>query len=161
VRRDPRAGQHRADGRLLPRPGGSGGRRPDRPAAQPGQAGLPRPHDPGGGALALLFAPPVAFGYTVAPPTATEGREPMSATVTHWRDAKCARAFWSQGELPAYQRLLADTIAGTRPVPGQHWLDLGCGAGRLTRALWQEAQGQLGSVVAVDLAEANAKVIDA
>jgi ubiquinone/menaquinone biosynthesis C-methylase UbiE len=79
----------------------------------------------------------------------------MSATVNHWNDAKCAKAFWSQGEMPAYQRLLSDTIARTDPRPGQDWLDIGCGCGRLTRALWHKAQGALNSVVALDLSPAN------
>lgn len=79
----------------------------------------------------------------------------MSATVNHWHEARCARAFWSQGELPAYAQLLTDTIDWTDPAPGQTWLDLGCGGGRLTRALWLKAGGQLDRVVALDLAEAN------
>src|SRR5829696_6261848 len=83
----------------------------------------------------------------------------MPATVNHWHAAKCARAFWSQGDLPAYARLLADTTDWADPAPGQTWLDLGCGAGRLARALWHKAQGKLGRVIAVDLAEANRPAI--
>src|SRR5262249_54116510 len=85
----------------------------------------------------------------------TRGRESMSATVNHWRDARCARAFWTQGELSAYAELLADTVEWLDPSPGQRWLDLGGGAGRLTRALWKAAAGDLGHVVALDCAEAN------
>jgi len=83
----------------------------------------------------------------------------MSATVNYWNDAKCAKAFWSQGEMPAYSRLLDDTIAWTDPAPGQTWLDLGCGGGRLARALWHKAQGKLGRVIALDLAETNRRAI--
>src|SRR5438046_791587 len=28
----------------------------------------------------------------------------------YWTDARCAKAFWGQHELPAYRRLLADTL---------------------------------------------------
>lgn len=78
---------------------------------------------------------------------------PTSAN--YWHDARCARAFWSQGELPAYQELLTDTIDWTEPQPGESWLDLGCGGGRLTRALWRKGGGKLAGIVALDCAEAN------
>src|SRR5262249_43444454 len=32
-------------------------------------------------------------------------------TVNRWHDRRCARAFWSQAEVPAHQQLLADTAA--------------------------------------------------
>lgn len=83
----------------------------------------------------------------------------MSAAVNHWRDARCAKAFWTQGELSAYDQLLEDTSEWLRPLAGQEWLDLGCGCGRLTRALWHRADGPLGRVVAVDVAEANAAAL--
>jgi ubiquinone/menaquinone biosynthesis C-methylase UbiE len=83
----------------------------------------------------------------------------MSKLVNHWHDSKCAKAFWSQGEMPAYDQLLADTLDWTDPAPGQTWLDLGCGGGRLARALWEKSQGRLGRVIALDLAEANRSVI--
>jgi SAM-dependent methyltransferase len=78
-----------------------------------------------------------------------------SASVNHWPDTACAKAFWGQQEVPTYQRLLADTVAWLDPAPGEHWLDLGCGCGQLTAALWTKSTGQLGSVVGLDCAAVN------
>ena len=86
----------------------------------------------------------------------------MSVDTSHvnrWHDRRCARAFWSQGEVPAHQQLLADTAAWLDPSPGEHWLDLGCGAGHLSRALWAKGEGRLARVVALDCAAANDEVI--
>lgn len=59
--------------------------------------------------------------------------------------------------MPAYQELLADTTAWLNPEPGGRWLDLGCGAGRLCRALWTKSEGQLAELVGLDVAALNAK----
>jgi len=87
----------------------------------------------------------------------------MSATgilpVNHWPDSSCARAFWGQRELPPYRRLLSDTVAWLEPRSGQRWLDLGCGGGQLTRALWEKSRGSLAGIVALDCAAANARAI--
>jgi ubiquinone/menaquinone biosynthesis C-methylase UbiE len=80
--------------------------------------------------------------------------------VNYWPESKCAKAFWGQHELPPYKRLLADTIAWCEPRPGQRWLDLGCGCGQLTGALWQKAQGQLRQIVALDCAAVNAVALE-
>jgi SAM-dependent methyltransferase len=72
-----------------------------------------------------------------------------------WIESKCAKAFWGQHDLPAYQRLLADTLDWADPQPGQSWLDLGCGGGAVTRALWQRSAGAVARVVGVDCAAAN------
>jgi SAM-dependent methyltransferase len=77
------------------------------------------------------------------------------AAVNHWPDTACARAFWGQRDLPPYRRLLADTAAWLDPRPGERWLDLGCGGGQLTRALWERSGGRLAEVVALDCAAAN------
>ena len=77
-------------------------------------------------------------------------------TVNYWPESKCAKAFWSQHELPPYKRLLADTIDWCDPRPGDRWLDLGCGCGQLTGALWQKSQGRLGQVIGLDCAAVNA-----
>ena len=61
----------------------------------------------------------------------------IPAAVNHWPQSSCAKAFWSQHEAPAYQQLLADTAAWLDPQPGEHWLDLGCGCGQLSQALWK------------------------
>ena len=82
------------------------------------------------------------------------------AVRNYWPDTKCAKAFWSQHHLPTYQRLLADTAAWLDPRPGERWLDLGCGCGQLTRAVWEKSRGMVGEVVAMDCAAINARAID-
>jgi len=79
-----------------------------------------------------------------------------STARNYWTDARCAKAFWGQQELPAYRRLLADSIDWADPAPGESWLDLGCGGGALTTALWERTGGRLAQIVAVDCAPANA-----
>ena len=79
-----------------------------------------------------------------------------AAPVNHWPDSKCAKAFWGQHDLPPYQQLLADTVDWAAPGPGERWLDLGCGGGALTRALWDRTEGQVAAVVGLDCAAANA-----
>jgi SAM-dependent methyltransferase len=79
-----------------------------------------------------------------------------SVTQNHWTDARCAKTFWSQEELPAYRRLLADTLDWADPGPGEQWLDLGCGGGAVTRAIWERTGGRVAQVVGVDCAAANA-----
>jgi ubiquinone/menaquinone biosynthesis C-methylase UbiE len=75
--------------------------------------------------------------------------------VNYWPQSRCARAYWSQHELPTYQELLADTRRWLEPQAGQHWLDLGCGGGQLTRALWQDSRGTLAEIVGMDCASVN------
>jgi ubiquinone/menaquinone biosynthesis C-methylase UbiE len=82
-----------------------------------------------------------------------------SAAVNYWPDEACARAFWSQRDVPPYRRLLADTTDWLDPRPGERWLDLGCGGGQLTRALWEKSGGTLGEIVALDCADANERAI--
>jgi ubiquinone/menaquinone biosynthesis C-methylase UbiE len=82
-----------------------------------------------------------------------------AAAVNYWPRSSCARAFWSQRELPPYRRLLRDTAAWLDPRPGQRWLDLGCGSGQLTRALWEKSGGTLAQVIALDCAAHNEHAI--
>jgi SAM-dependent methyltransferase len=79
----------------------------------------------------------------------------LTAAVNHWPDSKCAKAFWQQADVPSYQRLLADTLAWLDPQPGQCWLDLGCGGGQLTRALWKKSRGQVREIIGLDCASLN------
>jgi SAM-dependent methyltransferase len=79
--------------------------------------------------------------------------------VNYWPDGRCAKAFWSQRDVPAYRQLLADTTAWLDPAAGESWLDLGCGGGQLARALWEKSGGSLCKVVALDCAAANAGAI--
>jgi len=77
-------------------------------------------------------------------------------TLNYWPDSACARAFWGQQELPPYQRLLADTSAWLAPRPGERWLDLGCGCGKLTEALWHNSRGTIKEIIGLDCAADNA-----
>lgn len=83
-----------------------------------------------------------------------------SVARSYWPDARCARAFWGQHELPPYRQLLADTVAWADPAGGERWLDLGCGGGAITRALWEHTAGAVGEVVGVDCAAVNAHAYD-
>jgi ubiquinone/menaquinone biosynthesis C-methylase UbiE len=77
-----------------------------------------------------------------------------------WRDDRTARAFWSQQEASAYKRLLRDTIDWASPAAGEIWLDLGCGGGALTAAIWKRSGGSVSRIVGIDVAEANASAYD-
>jgi SAM-dependent methyltransferase len=81
----------------------------------------------------------------------------MAATtaINFWPDAKCAKAFWGQHELPPYRQLLADTLDWAAPAAGERWLDLGCGGGALSRGIWERTAGAVGEVVGADCAAAN------
>ncbi len=77
----------------------------------------------------------------------------------YWPDTKCARAFWGQQDVPPYRKLLADTVAWLDPRPGERWLDLGCGSGQLTRAVWEASGGSVAEVVAMDCAATNERSV--
>lgn len=78
-----------------------------------------------------------------------------ATTANYWPDTRCAKAFWSQHELPPYQELLRDTSAWLEPGIAQRWLDLGCGSGQLSRVLWEKSLGKVEAVVGVDVADVN------
>jgi SAM-dependent methyltransferase len=80
-----------------------------------------------------------------------------SSSVNYWPDSACAKAFWGQQEVPPYHRLLADTTAWLEPRAGDRWLDLGCGGGKLTQAIWEKSAGTVAEVVGLDCAAANEK----
>jgi SAM-dependent methyltransferase len=80
---------------------------------------------------------------------------PQAAAVNYWPDTKCAKAFWGQHDLPPYRELLDDTIDWADPKPGELWLDLGCGGGALSKALWERSEGQIAGVVGLDVAAIN------
>ena len=80
---------------------------------------------------------------------------PATAVRNYWPDAKCAKAFWSQHEVPPYRQLLADTLDWAAPSPGERWLDLGCGGGAISRAIWERTGGRVAEVVGADCAAAN------
>jgi ubiquinone/menaquinone biosynthesis C-methylase UbiE len=83
-----------------------------------------------------------------------------ASPVNYWSDSACARAFWGQQELPPYRQLLEDTIRHAQPRPGDHWLDLGCGCGELTRAIWTKSCGSVSQIVGLDCARENEKAFD-
>jgi ubiquinone/menaquinone biosynthesis C-methylase UbiE len=72
-----------------------------------------------------------------------------------WPSAACAKAFWAQQDCKPYQELLADTLDLADPKAGERWLDLGCGGGALTRAIWGKTNGTVGIVVGLDCAAEN------
>src|SRR5262249_34528045 len=76
-------------------------------------------------------------------------------SVNYWPDTACARAFWGQHELPPYRHLLADTTRWLNPAPGERWLDLGCGRGKLTEALGVKSEGTRAEVIGLDCAALN------
>lgn len=76
-----------------------------------------------------------------------------------WPSSACARAFWGQQNFRPYQQLLADTLDLAAPAPGERWLDLGCGGGAVTRAIFDRTGGRA-AVVGVDCAAANNQVFD-
>ena len=84
----------------------------------------------------------------------------IPAEVNYWADAACAKAFWGQHELPAYHRLLKDTVQWLGPRTSERWLDLGCGCGQLSKALWEKSAGRVAEIAALDCAAANERVIE-
>lgn len=84
----------------------------------------------------------------------------VSAARNHWPDAKCAKAFWSQQEAAPYRRLLADTVEWCIPAAGERWLDLGCGSGPLSRAIWERTGGTVAEIVGIDCAAINERAYD-
>ncbi|MBX7103314.1 MAG: class I SAM-dependent methyltransferase [Gemmataceae bacterium] len=81
-------------------------------------------------------------------------------TTNYWPDTKCAKAFWSQHELPPYRQLLADTTARLAPQAGERWLDLGCGRGMLTKGIFQDSCGTVAEITGIDIAPVNAQAYD-
>lgn len=93
----------------------------------------------------------------VAPPVSGQGASvPATPPRNWWPTDGCAKAFWSQQDTRPYQELLADTLDWAAPGPGEQWLDLGCGGGAVTRAIWDRTGGAVGGVVGLDCAAANA-----
>jgi SAM-dependent methyltransferase len=81
------------------------------------------------------------------------------ADANHWFDESCARAFWDQHWALPYQELLRDTADWLDPQPGERWLDLGCGSGQLSGALWRRSGCRLGQLVAQDCNPVNEQAL--
>lgn len=86
-----------------------------------------------------------------------KGVSVSSEDTNYWLDESNARAFWDQRQAVPYQELLQHTAQLMTPAAGERWLDLGCGRGELTAALWQRGNGQLAEIVAMDCAAVNAE----
>jgi SAM-dependent methyltransferase len=78
-----------------------------------------------------------------------------STSTNWWPSDKCAKAFWGQQDVRPYRELLADTLNLADPAAGEYWLDLGCGGGAITRAIWERTRGKVATVVGIDCAAAN------
>ncbi len=72
-----------------------------------------------------------------------------------WPSAACAKAFWAQQDYRSYRQLLEDTVDWAAPATGEMWLDLGCGGGTITRAIWERTGGTVGAIVGMDCAAEN------
>jgi ubiquinone/menaquinone biosynthesis C-methylase UbiE len=83
-----------------------------------------------------------------------------TSSINYWPQTACAKAFWGQHELRPYRRLLADTVDWVDVRSGEHWLDLGCGCGELTRSIWEKSAGRVAEIVALDCAAINARAIE-
>ena len=77
-----------------------------------------------------------------------------------WPNSRCAKAFWGQYRMRPYKGLLADTKQQMDPQAGDRWLDLGCGRGMLTQAIWEQSGGRVAEIVGVDVADVNSKLYD-
>jgi ubiquinone/menaquinone biosynthesis C-methylase UbiE len=55
--------------------------------------------------------------------------------------------------------MLEETTEWLEPGPGSRWLDLGCGSGQLTRAIWVKSGGLVGQITGLDCAQENEKVL--
>jgi SAM-dependent methyltransferase len=84
----------------------------------------------------------------------------LSDETNRWYADETAQAFWDQHRALPYQELLCDTIDWCQPQAGETWLDLGCGGGFLTAALWKASKGKLNRILATDCAAANHTAIE-
>ena len=62
--------------------------------------------------------------------------------VNYWYDKRCARAFWSQGEIGPYHQLQAHTAEWIAPGAGEDWLDA-ANTNRDPSVMLDEASGPL------------------
>src|SRR5262245_46368097 len=84
----------------------------------------------------------------------------LAVVKSYWPDARCAKAFWGQHDLPPYRQLLNDTLEWANPDCEERWLDLGCGGGAITRAIWERTDGTVAEIIGADCAAANADAYD-
>lgn len=63
-----------------------------------------------------------------------------------WRNRLVAIAYSYQQNARPYLELLKATESFINPQPGERWLDLGCGSGRLIKSVWEKSQGKVGMI---------------
>lgn len=81
------------------------------------------------------------------------------ADVNYWKSDECAQAFWDQKVGKPYLNLLQDTLSYMQPQAGEEWIDLGCGSGQLSLAIWGSTQGRVRKITALDCAPINESII--
>jgi ubiquinone/menaquinone biosynthesis C-methylase UbiE len=84
----------------------------------------------------------------------------QSSSINYWPQNACAKAFWGQHEMRPYRQLLEHTVDWAEVRGGEHWLDLGCGCGELTRSLWERSGGKVAEIVSLDCAAINERAIE-
>jgi SAM-dependent methyltransferase len=75
-----------------------------------------------------------------------------------WRSSVVAFAYSYQQNARPYLDLLCTTELYIQPKPGQVWLDLGCGSGRLIRSIWEKSRGQVASITGIDISTSALRV---
>ena len=78
-------------------------------------------------------------------------RTPEGRRKNSWESPIVARAYSHQQKARPYLELIKTTESFIDAAPGEKWLDLGCGSGRLIRSIWEKSQGTLGQIVGIDL----------
>ncbi|MEK7535442.1 MAG: methyltransferase domain-containing protein [Patescibacteria group bacterium] len=68
-----------------------------------------------------------------------------------------AQAFADQREALPYKEMLRDIMNALTIETGSDWIDLGCGSGRISQALWEKASGDI-TITAMDCSEEAGKI---
>lgn len=72
-----------------------------------------------------------------------------------WKNKIVAAAYLYQQKAKPYVELLEATERYIHPRPHEQWLDLGCGSGRLIKSIWEKSQGQVASIIGIDISFAG------
>lgn len=68
-----------------------------------------------------------------------------------WKNDLIAIAYSYQQKAQPYLELIQTTEQFINAKPGQLWLDLGCGSGRLIESIWKRSSGQIRKIVGLDI----------
>lgn len=71
-----------------------------------------------------------------------------------WQAPLVAFAYFYQQNARPYLELLKTTESFIDPLEGERWLDLGCGSGRLIKSIWEKSNGNVGTIIGVDISYA-------